>query len=50
MRRKSQEWLQEADAAQDALNVFWSEMRLIWPRKLQESQITEGYVSTLTTH
>ncbi|KAI4831317.1 hypothetical protein E4T45_10226 [Aureobasidium sp. EXF-8846] len=42
--RKSQEWLQETDAAQDALNVSWSEMRLIWARKLQESQVAERYI------
>jgi hypothetical protein len=47
--RKSVEWLQEADAAQEALDVFWSEMRLIWARKLrEEGQVAERYVSTFT--
>jgi hypothetical protein len=49
--RKSEEWLQEADAAQEALDVFWSEMRLIWARRLrQEGQVAERYVSTSKTH
>jgi hypothetical protein len=49
--RKSQEWLQEADAAQEALEKFWSEMRLIWARRLREyGQVDEQYVSTTTIH
>lgn len=47
--RKSLDWLQEADAAQEALDVFWSEMRLIWARRLrQEGGVSEAYVSILT--
>ncbi|KAH0367794.1 hypothetical protein KCU65_g4471, partial [Aureobasidium melanogenum] len=43
--RKNQDWLSDAEAAQDALNVFWSEMRLIWARKLrQEGKVTECYI------
>jgi hypothetical protein len=49
--RKSLEWLQEANAAQNALDVFWSEMRLIWARRLrQEGKCAEAYVSILTVH
>lgn len=49
--RKSLEWLQEADAAQKALDVFWTEMRLIWARKLrQEGRVAEAFVSILTVH
>lgn len=47
--RKSEAWLQEADASQKALDVFWSEMRTIWARKLrEEGGVAEHYVSPLT--
>ncbi|KAG9591955.1 hypothetical protein KCU77_g6730, partial [Aureobasidium melanogenum] len=43
--RKSQEWLSEAEAAQEALDVFWSEMRTIWTRKLRrEGKVAELYI------
>lgn len=49
--RKGLEWLQEAEAAQEALDVFWSEMRLLWARRLrQQGGCTEAYVSILTAH
>lgn len=49
--RKNQDWLSEAEAAQEALNVFWSEMRTIWTHKLrQEGKVAESYVSELAMH
>ncbi|KAI4723841.1 hypothetical protein E4T49_08430 [Aureobasidium sp. EXF-10728] len=43
--RKSEAWLQEADASQKALDVFWSEMRTIWARKLrEEGGVAEHYI------
>lgn len=47
--RKNQEWLDEATASHEALDVFWSEMRTIWAHKLRnEGGVAESYVSVST--
>ncbi|THY32721.1 hypothetical protein D6D01_02497 [Aureobasidium pullulans] len=43
--RKNQEWLDEATASQEALDVFWSEMRTIWAHKLRkEGGVAGSYI------
>ncbi|THW89896.1 hypothetical protein D6D18_06844 [Aureobasidium pullulans] len=43
--RKNQEWLDEATASHEALDVFWSEMRTIWAHKLRnEGDVAESYI------
>ncbi|KAI5274899.1 hypothetical protein E4T47_02011 [Aureobasidium subglaciale] len=44
-RKRSQEWLNEATASQEALDVFWSEMRTIWAHKLRRhGDVAESYI------
>ncbi|KAI5242719.1 hypothetical protein E4T43_04608 [Aureobasidium subglaciale] len=44
-RKRCQEWLNEATASQEALDVFWSEMRTIWAHKLRRhGDVAESYI------